>query len=316
MIDIIKTAVGKFIKEDSEIIENYNNYGIRAIDKKVIDRKIKKLTKSSIDFSVHIPNLIVSLTSFPQRMYDLHYTLYSLMTQSISPSKVILWLSKEEFPNGIESIPQNVRAFIKFGLGIEWVETNLKPYNKLIHALKKYPDAILATADDDIYYTHTWLEGLYKDYATHGNKYIYAYRTHRIKYENSLLASYDKWDKEIQGNTPSLLNFATGVGGVLYPAGVLHQDVTNEKQFFRLTPTSDDIWFWGMAVMNGIKIKVVLGFDGLVYINPERELRLNGEYTLSQENVINKSNDYQLRQIIDEYSIEDILKTNSSGVEI
>ena len=40
-----------------------------------------------------------SLTSFPQRMYEIHYTLYSLLTQTIKPAKVILWLGREQFPN-------------------------------------------------------------------------------------------------------------------------------------------------------------------------------------------------------------------------
>ncbi len=38
--------------------------------------------------------LIVSLTSFPQRMADISYVLYSLINQTLKPDKTILWLEK------------------------------------------------------------------------------------------------------------------------------------------------------------------------------------------------------------------------------
>ena len=35
---------------------------------------------------------------------------------------------------------------------------------------------------------------------------------------------------------------------------VLHHDVTNAELFMKLCPTSDDIWFWLMATMNGVRV--------------------------------------------------------------
>ena len=58
---------------------------------------------------------------------------------------------------------------------------------------------------------------------------------------------------------PSILNFATSGGGILYPPGVLHQDVLDEDLAFRLAPLSDDIMYWATAVLNDSKTKNVAG---------------------------------------------------------
>ena len=43
-------------------------------------------------------DLIVSMTTFPERFNDVFYALYSIFKQDILPNKIILWLSKEQFP--------------------------------------------------------------------------------------------------------------------------------------------------------------------------------------------------------------------------
>ena len=66
------------------------------INKKTEDIKIKNFLENS-DYEKRecVPNLIVSLTSFPQRMYDIKYTIFSLMNQTIKPEKIILWLGED-----------------------------------------------------------------------------------------------------------------------------------------------------------------------------------------------------------------------------
>ncbi|RBQ23401.1 hypothetical protein ALNOE001_09820 [Candidatus Methanobinarius endosymbioticus] len=76
---INKEQIGSFI-------ENFKGYGIKK-DKKDI-------------------KLIISLTYFPERMYDSHYCLYSLLTQKLKSDELISWLSKEKFPNLEEDVPK------------------------------------------------------------------------------------------------------------------------------------------------------------------------------------------------------------------
>lgn len=290
------------INNKKVIFDNYQNYGIKAVNKTYLDEEIAKFQKVLVVTKTNIPMIIVNLTSFPQRMYDMHYALYSLLKQTFPPDKVILWLSYEEFPNGLDDVPAKVRFFIRHGLEIEWTN-NLKSYKKLIPALKKYPDAVHVTADDDIYYDENWLNGLYQDYIKYGNDYVYAYRAHRILRNEFGISAYNDWTKEIYASTPSFLYFPTGSGGILFPPRVLYHEVLDEKTFNEVASSADDIWYWGMAILNNKKIKIVQNFNGLVYINPERELRLNGEYTLSQDNVLGLKNDQQLQNLIRKYPI-------------
>lgn len=112
-------------------------------------------------------------------MYDIHYCIYSLLSQSLKPDEVILWLASEQFPNGEKDIPENVLKLKDKGLTIKWCE-NLYSYKKLIPAYREFKNAILITTDDDIFYPPKWLETLYKSYLTHPNAVI-CHRAHRIK---------------------------------------------------------------------------------------------------------------------------------------
>ena len=133
---------------------------LKTIDKNSLDKEIETFDLSGT--TGDDKGLIVSLTSFPQRMYEIHYTLYSLLTQTVKPAKVILWLGAEQFPNLEKDVPEKVLKLKENGLTIEWTN-NLRSYTKLVPALKKYPNNIIATADDDIYYEKEWLEKLLKN---------------------------------------------------------------------------------------------------------------------------------------------------------
>ena len=60
---------------------------LKTIDKVSLDKEIQEFTQNGT--TGDDDGLIISLTSFPQRMYEIHYTLYSLLTQTVKPAKVI-----------------------------------------------------------------------------------------------------------------------------------------------------------------------------------------------------------------------------------
>ena len=95
--------------------------------------------------------IIVSLTSYPQRIDIVYKVIDSLLRQSLKPDVVVLWLARDEFPRQEQSLPRELRRYIKFGLTIRWCE-NLRSYKKLIPSLKAYPSDTIVTADDDILY--------------------------------------------------------------------------------------------------------------------------------------------------------------------
>jgi GT2 family glycosyltransferase len=297
-----KKITNKFINKYYIDISNENKiYKIRNINKKELSKKIDSLNEICINTKEkRSPKIIVSLTSFPERMYDIHYTLYSLLNQSFKPDKLILWLSEEEFPNRLEDVPIKVKNFQKYGLTIEFVEDNLKPYNKLIYSLEKYPEDIIVTADDDVFYPKNWLKQLYDNY---DGENVVCHRAHRITFEdNGKINPYLQWQHETKSKQIDILNFFTGVGGVLYPPRVFYKDVLNNELFLKISPSADDIWFWAMAVLNNKNIKIVpKGYSKLIYINPKRELGLNNEKTLLSKNIKRNQNNENIKHLIDHY---------------
>ncbi len=247
------------------------------------------------------PKLIVTLTSFPERMYDIHFTIYSLLNQSLKPDAVILWLAPSQFPNGENDIPEAVLKLKDNGLTIKWCE-DLRSYKKLIPALKEFPKDILVTADDDIFYPINWLELLYAGYLR-DPKSVQCHRGHRLQFDkDGNILPYKKWKHRINHDIASFHNFFTGAGGVLYPPHTLYRDIADVKLFQKLAPNADDIWFWAMAVLADTPINIVESrIKNLIYVNPERELKLTSEITLAMVNTADRQNDKQLQQIAEHY---------------
>ncbi len=269
---------------------------LKTIDKNFLDYKIEAYNLSGITGDDN--GLIVSLTSFPERIEEVHYTIYSLLTQTIKPAKVVLWLANEEFPN-LEKDIERLLKLRKNGLSIEWCN-NIYSYKKLIPSLKKYPNNDIVTADDDIYYESEWLKKLI-DSRNDNPNCIICHRAHRIKIYKNEIDSYKKWRKKIKAQKASFLNFLTGAGGVLYPANCFYKDILNEKLFMKLAPKADDIWFWAMAILNKTKIYIAKDYiKELIYINPERERGLTDGLTLFSFNK-QGGNDVQLKNVINHY---------------
>ena len=197
--------------------------------------------------------VIVSLTSFPARIDTVYITIKSILMQSLKPDLIILWLAHEQFPQKENELPRNLLELKKYGLAIEWCH-DIKSYKKLIPAMRIYPNDIIVTADDDVYYERHWLKRLYMSYLE-APGYVHCHRVTRFYIENGeykiKLGEFEQYP------VPSYLHKLTGVGGVLYPPHSLHGDVLDEDKFTRLAPTNDDIWFWFMAIINGTKVNVV-----------------------------------------------------------
>jgi len=269
---------------------------IRLLEKKVrppefyqhaVSRGITKVKRR--------PSVIISLTSYPKRMKTIHLTLHTLLNQSLKPDKIVLWLGKEKFPKREKDLPVKVKKLLKYGLTIEWCD-DIRSYTKLVPALKKYPDDIIVTVDDDMYYPDNFLELLYVAYLKNSNL-IHCHRAHRVGInEKGGLIPYNKWKQHITSNEPACLNFLTGVGGVLYPPGILYKDVFNQDLFMKLAPSADDIWFWAMALKNNIKIHVVENNIKEVY--PIESAAYDGLWeNYNQTN----SNDEQLKKVLGYY---------------
>lgn len=185
--------------------------------------------------------LVVTLTSFPGRFATLHDTLASLLTQTVTADRTVLWLAHGE----ARLLPPEV-----VGLkNLEVRETDdLRSYKKIVPALAIWPDAALVTADDDVPYDRTWLERLVN--AARAGE-VTAHRAHRMAWLDRRPAPYSAWSRNISRPEAGPSIFPTGVGGVLYPPGTLAPETLDIPVFQRLAPTADDVWLWFMLRRSG-----------------------------------------------------------------
>jgi hypothetical protein len=194
--------------------------------------------------------LLVSVTSYPRRFKTLALTVKCLLSQTIAPDAVLLWIAEGDR----EALPSDVLALQRAGLTIAYTE-DLGSFKKIIPTLRRFPNAFIATADDDVYYWPTWLEELVDAYSP-AKREILCHRVNRIRLgSDGLPLPYTQWDFEYQGSEASPLMFPTGVGGVLYPPGHLHPDVLDKPTFRALCPQTDDAWLYWMALRGGSQFR-------------------------------------------------------------
>lgn len=282
---------------------------LKGIDKAELDREMSENIPYGINSEKRNPQLIVSLTSFPDRMNDIHYCIYSLLNQTLKPDMLILWLAEEQYPEKEKNLPQTLLNLTEYGLTIKWCK-NLYSYKKLIPTIQEYPDAVIITTDDDVFYEKDCIEKLYNSYQQ-TPECIICHRGHRISWNpfTQKPLRYKTWKKAIDGESISFKNFQTGAGGVLYPPNCFYKDITNIELFTELAPNADDIWFWAMSVLNNRKIKIPKNnITELTYVNPDRDRGLSGGLTLFS---LNKKggNDMQMEKVLNHYpQIKKIVK--------
>lgn len=208
--------------------------------------------------------LIVSLTSFPDRMNGLHLTVESVLNQTITADLVVIWLASSQFPNGLDDVPVTLKRLLSDKCQICWCE-DMRSYKKLVPSLVEYPDDVIVTIDDDIIYERTLIEKLLSGYELHPDCIIVS-RVTKFHSCNGVLFHDDGgcsyWEQ------PSYLNKLVGCGACLYPPGSLDSEVLDYEVAKQLAPTSDDIWFWLMGVKAGTRVYRIKDGDWYPKRNP------------------------------------------------
>lgn len=197
--------------------------------------------------------IIVSLTTFPARISTVWITIETIFQQELLPDRIILWLAKEQFPNGEADLPETLKRQVARGLEIRFCE-DIKSHKKYYFAMKENPESIIITVDDDVFYHNDMIKNLIKLHKLYP-KDIIANSAQEIPNDFSIVPS--KW------NTPHFNHvnekFAKcrilGISGILYPPHCLYRDVYNDDLRKRLCPWADDLWLTIMAYLNGTQIR-------------------------------------------------------------
>lgn len=195
--------------------------------------------------------IIISLTSHPPRIHSVHLTVNTLLQQDMKPDRVILWLAREQFPDP-SMLPKELLDLQRFGFEIQWYH-DIRSYKKLVPALMEFPDAIVVTADDDVYYSRSMLRILFEEHLAHPDEII-CHEITRPCLGADLRLHADPGNGNYCG-TSSYFNKVLGSHGVLYTADLLSGDVRDEACFMKEALTNDDIYFWAMAVRKGTRIR-------------------------------------------------------------
>lgn len=243
--------------------------------------------------------LIVSLTSYGRRVYSVYYTIISLLRQTQKPDMIILWLDDENW--SAEKLPKSLKRLCKYGLTIKYCK-DIKSYKKLIPTLQQYPDALIVTCDDDIYYRKDMVERLVAAYTKDPTK-IYAHRAHLVSFDNlGSLQSYNFWPEEISDRKGKQV-FPTSGGGTLYTKKLLYKDMCNEKLFTLLAPKADDVWNYFMGLLQHTE-NVVLPYKGYIYLPLDVFYQFfHRSSNLAYENYNECMNDVQIKAIMDYYNL-------------
>lgn len=184
--------------------------------------------------------IVVSLTSYGRRVSKVvPYAIISLLRQTCKPDVVVLWLDSDQWNDN--NLPSRLIRLKEKGLTIRYCPDRIKSYTKLIPSLKAYPDDIIITVDDDIYYSKRIVEALYYSYKS-APRDIHALRT-----SISALSKLNR-DRVFK------IGFQLGTGGVLYPPHSLSVRVFDHITFMKICPELDDLWFFVMTVLNGRRI--------------------------------------------------------------
>ena len=231
------------IVEDSQKIKtslykiNKNKYSL--INEKIIN-SFPEYKENSLKRQ---KKMIVSLTSYKERLKKLHLVLESIFNNTMQPSKIVLTLYKED----LQFLNKNLTDMInnkKIELIISHID--LKSHKKYFEVMKKYREYAIITIDDDIIYTNDLIETLYNSY----NKYpncIHSRRVHKITIKDNKILPYKKWIKQYKYElSPSFYLLATTGSGTLFPPNILNITDENIKDIYKCI-TADDIYLYYLS---------------------------------------------------------------------
>jgi len=232
---------------------------------------------------------IVSFTTFPERIEKIWLVVECLLRQKTKPDKLILWLSKDQFPSK-DILPSRLLNLEKRGLEIVLCNGDLKSHKKYFYTLTEYPEDILVTVDDDFFYPSTLLSDLLRLHKKYPNA-ICCERAYLMKVENGELSPYGSWKYLLDGFGPSFEVFQTSGGGTLYPSGSLHPEVLNKDIFLKYCKTADDVW---LNIMSQLNFTQIIKSDKYYELLP---IISNSVINLSTVNVLQGQNDKQLKKV-------------------
>ena len=268
--------------------------GKRSVEKSIRNCKYNRAARQTMNEKLEYglntnerkEEIVVSLTSYGERLNHVHMTIRSIFNQTYKPDKVILYLDSDV---SVEDLPTTLTEIKKYGLEIAVKKENLRSHKKYYYAVQEYPESLIVTIDDDMLYPSDLIENLVRMHEKYPNAVI-ASRVHEILLDdmgNTMPYRKWKWEVDASESKPSYTYLATGCGGVLYPLKSLAREMFNVDLIKNLALPADDIWLKVAEIMNHTPVKMAKGHMWKrTYEEPSADL-----IALSNSNVAEDIND-------------------------
>lgn len=198
--------------------------------------------------------LTFTLTTFPDRIDSVQYTLRSIFNQSMKPDRVVLWLAKEEFEG--RELPESIKEFQKIGLEVRFCENMFghKRYYQLIPEQKD--NELIVMFDDDILFPRHLVTRLYETWKNNPDCVVCDRgQVFELNPDGEVL-NPGRWSSisPVGVKKPSFRVLASPGGGCLIPPNALYKDACNTELIKKYAIKTGDIWLMFMAVQNDTKI--------------------------------------------------------------
>ena len=247
-------------------------------------------------------DVVISLTSHGARLKKVYLTLESLARGYVRVP-IILWLDPEDFGG---PYPSSLQRLIDRGVQVRCSDGHYGPHTKYWNQFREVAGTgtRVITVDDDIIYPE-WLVEKLLVVGQYRFDTVVAYRAHRIELRDGRIRPYAKWSKAISSSA-SILHFATGVSGVLYPASFISFVAAHGGDFAEHAPNADDVWLHLMELRSGHQVRQVFAQPRNFAVIPSTQLT-----SLVQHNLAG-ANDTQIAATYTPADIEVLLQASAA----
>ena len=199
--------------------------------------------------------VIVSMTSYPKRITNVSWSIFFLLKkQTRTPDEIHIWLSLEEFPNKIQSLPPELQLIVsaESRVVVHWLQKNTYVHKRHEYFKIANDSDCVFFIDDDVRYADNLIESVmsihdkYKNCIICYNRYPeHIYKGKHIIYNKA--PSY----------TIPIVNKTRWCGQSMIPAYLYPKEcLSDENQEIRnkTSPISDECWFQPWVVYKDIPL--------------------------------------------------------------
>jgi len=245
------------------------------------------------DKSEREERIIVSLTSFPKRIKYVWLPIRSLLCNTQRPDRLILWLSKEQFPKGENSLPRLLLNLKKYGAEFRFVEGDIKSHKKYYYAYREFKDDLVLLVDDDLIYPSYFISKMYEKWKISDKpSMVFNYGQRLYSAQGELLPADQRVDVLDEDNDSRTIMAGSG-GGLMLRPSTLSPLITNKDLFLSLTPYSDDYWIDTNVRYSGLKMYKTRG-GKLLQLYIYKDFRLWTINRVDGEDYLKRLNDYMI----------------------